>query len=782
MIDGLSGTDVSWAKSFFASPNELHWDSLQDGSATESISEHVRPWLQALASPVGKAPIVLPFVKGGAVSDWYATTRSDVGGHELAAELNAWLGRTYLTRFEAVSIHSSDPSAAAMRQRSNGVVWRFTGGSREANGAIAKRLNEYIGLLGRRPALARRTARPVGAIRGDFERALLARDVSAAEAYIAELRSTGRLNEENLRYLDVRLNAGLGLWPQIARNHFLIQTMSDLALPPQILADVVEALYRTHVDAVEVEGDARATLVAFEAHVGGRYPRLFASRKGIRTPRVVKAFLLFEQSQARPSAQIIDELTDLLETEDRSRLLVQRTTGLNSPDTGVTAPIIDTASEAAADAEDAFDDYQYDRAFVFYLALPLSKKSVSRLLHCVDFITTNDVRDRLIAKLGGADPLLASSLPPAVQAKIAALYATASVPASQPQAAATAIHTEVASASPVAAPVPVPLADSWMAWAEQLSAGMDLAGAERAVQSAVTNWDTRSIRATTTSSNRFAELIGNLNGEAAALARRSVPQIYTAMFPQDVPATQGSKPVASLLFTMIAISDTLSGPDLDILSQLVDILLGLGLSSEEYVILVADLDDVQDRVRSYAHLPWSLDISETLAVSPALSEAGRDARLRFFLKVLGHAQGFAHRLGPQDLLPIDLLAKDYGVEQGAIDALRRFQVSDQSDNDIIDLTGKVIGIYTLAETAGARAKNTLEKMFPGCNVELNSDSVATERLRNLARTANFFVFAWRSSSHAAFYCIKDALPSGEPIWSSGKGTASIIRAVLDHIK
>ena len=96
------------------------------------------------------------------------------------------------------------------------------------------------------------------------------------EACIAELRETGRLNEENLRYLDVRLKAGLGYWPQIARDHWLIQTLSDLALPPQTLDDLLEALYRTYIDTVEAAGNPTATLKAFEQHIARRYPRLFA--------------------------------------------------------------------------------------------------------------------------------------------------------------------------------------------------------------------------------------------------------------------------------------------------------------------------------------------------------------------------------------------------------------------------------------------------------------------------------------------------------------------------
>ena len=108
-----------------------------------------------------------------------------------------------------------------------------------------------------------------------------------ATELIAELRATGRLNEENLRYLDVRMQAGLGYWPQIARNHWLIATLSDLAMPPQTLADLVEALYRTFVEPLEAEVDQDEFLRAFEENIARPYPRLFASRRGIRAPRVV---------------------------------------------------------------------------------------------------------------------------------------------------------------------------------------------------------------------------------------------------------------------------------------------------------------------------------------------------------------------------------------------------------------------------------------------------------------------------------------------------------------
>lgn len=748
MIEGLSTSDLAWLRTFFTSPNGLDWEALRSGVVPLTIANHIRPWLHKLASHDPRAPVLLPFVRDGRIAGWYATTQTAEGGLELGAELKAWLGPTFLTTFDVVPAKSNDPMAKAMRSRSGGMVFRFAGPDPESNERIAARIADYSETLKLRPLMVRRTVRPIGSIRADFDRALLAQDESRAELMIAELRGTGRLNEENMRYLDVRLKAGLGYWPQIARDHWLISTMSDLALPPQVLADIVEALYRTYIEEVEAGDSLAQVLQAFELHIARRYPRLFASRRGIRTPRVIKAFLLYESLQTRPDIRILHNLLSLL--PDAAR--------------GVWAQALSSASEAPADAgiseadaEEAFDDAQYDRAFEFFLALPLSRKSVSRLLFCVSFIDTEDAKSRLLGLIDAA-PALVSNLAPAVQAKLEALRLSKS-------------QTAAADEHPVA----------WMRWAKQVAAGRDLVSAELDARDAVSRWDIVPFRENEKLSSSFAELIGGASGDAAAVVRRTVPDLMAAFFGEGSTPTPALRSIANILFLFIAMEEVLSRTDLDLLAQLLGRFLEMGLSEADYQSLIGDLEDVQRRVGSYAHLPWSLDICEALAIAPSPSASAREARLRFFVQVLGQASGFSHRLRPQDLLPMEFLAKDYGIEAETLDALRRSSQTQEVASRAPDLAGKTLGIYTLSESAGSRAKNALERMFPGCRVEVNSDLVCTPRLTNLAKASDMFVFAWKSSSHQAFYCVKDALPKGEPIWAVGKGTASILRAVLDNL-
>lgn len=754
MIENLSDQEQQWLACFFAPPNELSWSSLLDGTASALEEDQVQPWFRLLTRQRSDVPLVLPFSRGGAITGWYASTPGPSNGYELGDEIQAWLGPTWLSRFECVAESSSDPMAKVLRDRFGGVVYRFTGPDDLALQSIAARLSDFAALLERKPLVTQTRVRPVGAIRGDFERALLAGDEGQAQAMIVELKQTGRLNEENLRYLEVRLRAGLGLWPQIARDHWLVRTMADLALPPQVLADLIEALYRTYVDEVEASGDAAAMKDAFTQHIATPFPKLFASRRGIRTSRVVKAFLLFEQLRQSPDPAIVANLLGLLPPDSNAAPFETLRPG--KPTTR------DAGAATSDEADEAFDDGLFDRAFEFYLRLAPSRKTISRLVSCVGAIRTDDARERLLVLMDQADPDLVAGLAPAIAAKIESLRQTRTT-------------------KPSRVPDAQPSANPWMNWAERLQKGNDLCAAERDIQLAPTNWDTAEFRESGLLAKRFATVVNDLTGEANLIARAAVPHIFASFFSANTTPSPALKPIASLLFLLIALDEALSRTDLDLLAQLAGILIEQGLSPQDYVTLMNDLEEVQKRIGSYSYLAWSLDLSEALATLPCGSDAAREARLRLFLQVLGQASGFAHRLAPQDLVPIEILAKDYGIGPEAVSALRPNGEGDAAGAVLPNLGGRTIGIYTLSGAAGGRAKTALETLFPGCKVVVNSDLVATTQLTNLAKSADLFIFAWKSSTHQAFYCVKDALTKGELIWVPGNGTASIVRAVLDHL-
>ncbi len=454
MIGSLPEAEHVWLQKYFSEPNGLTWDALVSGTARRDQLDAVAPWLVALAGPASDGPVILPFYRGEELAGWYATARTDAGQHALKSTIKAWLGSSYLSALQ--SAPSSNPSSAALQERFGRQVLSFTGADKAA---IAAKLALYARLASQRPGLARTGPRPVGLIRSDLEKALGSRDETSALRLIAELRATGRLNEENLKFLDVRLKAGLGQWDQIALDHWSIRNLSELPLPPQTLSDLIEALYRVHLDDAESRGDIDGVLSAFTDQILSPYPRLFASRHGVRTPRIVKAFLLHEVVQPRPTAQILETLADLLpddETEWAAPYLAATVGEAAEPPAAPPAtPNLEPPSPApstrAEDGEGAFDDGLFDRAFEMDLALPLHRKSVSRLLSCVRFIGTDEARVRFLAAVDD-QPSVHDSLSASLKDRIAEL------------------RTVQNSSGPAESLTPV---TGWLDWARRLADGGD---------------------------------------------------------------------------------------------------------------------------------------------------------------------------------------------------------------------------------------------------------------------------------------------------------------------
>jgi hypothetical protein len=89
--------------------------------------------------------------------------------------------------------------------------------------------------------------------------------------------------------------------------------------------------------------------------------------------------------------------------------------------------------------------------------------------------------------------------------------------------------------------------------------------------------------------------------------------------------------------------------------------------------------------------------------------------------------------------------------------------------------------YSLDEAATRRALDMLRILHPGWVIDTNADHVCSDRLKSLAQRAQVFVFAWRCSKHAAYYCVKANSPKGNLVMARGVGTASLLAAALEGL-
>jgi hypothetical protein len=94
------------------------------------------------------------------------------------------------------------------------------------------------------------------------------------------------------------------------------------------------------------------------------------------------------------------------------------------------------------------------------------------------------------------------------------------------------------------------------------------------------------------------------------------------------------------------------------------------------------------------------------------------------------------------------------------------------------LDGTFVAIYSLIEPAAVRAAAIIRRWYPEIRVETLTGKVASDALRSAAKNADVLVIADRAAAHAATDALKTAR-GGSPIcYATGKGSASLINAVL----
>ena len=93
-----------------------------------------------------------------------------------------------------------------------------------------------------------------------------------------------------------------------------------------------------------------------------------------------------------------------------------------------------------------------------------------------------------------------------------------------------------------------------------------------------------------------------------------------------------------------------------------------------------------------------------------------------------------------------------------------------------------VAIYSLDEAATRRAVEILKSLHPRWVIDTNADQVCTDRLKALAHKATVFVFAWRCSKHAAYYCVKASSQKENLVMARGVGTTSLVAAAIEFLQ
>ena len=771
-MQGIPATESEWLAQYFASPNALTWDALTNRTAAPSWLAQVTPWIELFVQRSARTPIVLPVFDEQGPCMWYAAAN---GAHQAAAlsqELNSLVGPSYsdfLGHPHRCDLHN--PIEAALHARFGEHVYRIVPEDEAARDHIMRAVNLYLGLLRRRPPIPDRTQQPFGKLRGDFDRALVAGNEASATQLLEALCTSGRVNAEQRKFLEIRLLAGLGRQHDLAHDSSLLKAVMDLSLPPQTIVDLVSAVYETFIGSVE-SNPPQEVAATFQRHIGQHFGGLFRERKGVRQPNVLKAFYLYEATREAPDHTRLDAIEAAYPEDPNGKALLQqwRAQLLQAP-----APATEPESklepkrEAASKPEQqpekrpepvvpdrtaaagqAILDDEYETAATLYLELLPKLAAYSGLLRCLPQLDEPTLAETVRGHLRAMPVALAEQLSERDRKRLASLQPTAPAP------------------SPAQAP-------GWLEWAQHVAAH-DYAGKDLVVlNDAVPRWTIEDYLHDPIKCADLATIVTSADSKADMVFRHAFAPFVEFFVNRTQSPVRGFVPLYAMLIKMVAWNGGASADELELVAQLTLNLLGAVPPQQTYVDAVDELGEILAANRAPTHIDWALNIAELLAIYPSPEH---EARLRFFVATLDLVRANSHRISVAQRCIMQLLAHDYGCEDLLVGLP---EPATTTTGNISNFAG-LIALYSLTEPATQRAREVLRSIVPNAQIEITADPVATDRLRHLSSKADVFVFAWRSSKHKAYYCVKDHRGHRTLTMPPGKGAASIVQSTLAAIE
>lgn len=741
-------------------PSESSWlgayISQLTGSGKAVLDQHVDAvriagsetcaWLKFWAKAPGGRPLILPlsFDHDGTTA-WLACADSHLLANEMCEELTAHVGLTYTDFTPAGRI--VDPFDALTQIAVGRFKWvyKFEGRGGRENEPVWSMLGVYRTSVESRPERCRSTPQTFGSLKLRFERAIAGRNEPEAYLLLEELKGTGRLNAQNERFLEIHLLAGLGRWSPMVAGETRLLALRDLNLPRQTLAEAIEALYIHFLAVHENDADLAAATATFNEQIRPRFAWLFRARKNITRPTVLKAFALDELSRERPDQDLLTTLRAELEGSEEPSL----PQWFPDPQAGV------KTSDSLYEGNTAFEDAEYERAMAFYMRAPVNQDVLQRILECAVEIATLEVAREALDVLGRYPAAMQDALGPHYKKKIAKLHKSLDT-------AQSAIEEEA-------------IAD-WKGWARAVKAGLPGLEASRLATQKAEEWRLSDYSSDPEAVAAFTAEIEDYEEAVLRTYVRSIPAILD--FFHETTGVPEVQRLYQTLLTLILLEGNDGLEELDSVQRITGTLLESGIPAADYRNLINDLQELLARVGSPRYMDWVLDIVELFALFP---RPEKEAPLRLFFALQQIVNQYRHRLRADQWRGLELLAQDLEQLPAISDLLaEQDEGGKRGESNLEHLANKSVAIYTLTESAGQRAVQILRALVPLCRVELNSDHVATTRLKQLAANADIFVFAWRSSKHQAYFAIKDARGNRPNLLlPEGKGSASILKVLSE---
>lgn len=730
----------SFVGAFFGAGNDLSVAELAVSNPA------LAQWLDGRIAALRESPhtpALLPRRRGDLLT-WYGIARTKRERRELVQVLQAFVGPTYanLRVDRPLDPHDSIDIATKAFAEQSFTIDVLSG----EQAAMRRALNLYFDLATVRPRRTIAVSRPLGRLLREFEMAVVSGSAELSAELLGEIEASGQLSAENLVFLRIRRLSGLRLDRDVLELPELA-TILSIRRPARVTAALFDAVYSTELARFEASADAAGALDHLSTAVLPRYPALFRSRQGLQTAAAVKAYALYTALAHPEDRLVLTELarsTDLLEGE---RSYITAIANLVAPK--------DEAGPTLSAAVDAVRSGRFDAALALARDLPSTVQRAELLVRCAIEI---DSLDAMRVARSALDALKEADRRSITGSR---LY---SVPWQRIERILSGTTAE-------------PPPSNWREWFQRAvsTAPFDV-GLELAERSVV-EWTSDAL--TPADSRAISDLL-NEELEPASLRQIKDALPHFLQFIERVTEPAQHRSLLDDLSTLLLVDDDPSVADVAVVVTLIGTIYELGVAADRRRELVDDFIALHARVDSAAHLDAALDLFDIVLTFAAADTAPRDASFAMLLNAL---QRWRRRVRPDQWL----IARDLVAEAGAGEALDQLVPAEDPDVEEADrsqrgaLRGKTVAIYTLTESAAIRARDFLVRHFDDVEVVLSSAHVASDQLASLANSADIFVIATRSAKHAATTFIEaQRPPKRPPLYAAGKGSVSLIRAVLSE--
>lgn len=552
----------------------------------------------------------------------------------------------------------------------------------------------------------------------DFRLALLNRDGRLADKLLGEIRLTGRLSAENIRFLTVEMLGRLHRWRELrdlpyvtellrarrprAVNEILLEMMWHTEVvdlvnagrsPREIYADAdLGARYGALISAVDVpSSEAGRAIVAIAARVLGddaRFQRLLRAASDAEVDRLNR---LVAQEPAEQTA-----VADVRRLFEQGRLAAVVQAFLDDPHPGVA----ELAVEAILDSEDP--------------------RSATQVLTVVDeFIADGrlDAGRRLRRDLADLARFVDGSC------------------------------------------------DSWPQWCARVGQARRWPDAERVLRAESEQWGNLSLL----SADELAVAADGLVNGWTGVNQNQVVAGLDVLCRVAASAAGRVSEFGEAVLLILAEQHNLSAPVRDAYLLLLERVLAAGPAAARYGQTIRGAAALWQRIAAPVAVDWGISLVDMLLDAPC-PEPG--ARISVIAEVLTRCQDFRPRLSPRQRSELAVLGEECGLA-----APSERPEPDSSDSTWHVLDGKVVGLYSLLPRAADSLRRRLSLLCSPHSVEGNADTVATAALQALATRADFMIVDIQHAAHAATGAIDAVRARDRQIFPVGRGTSAFLRAL-----